>query len=113
MLWKKLWYLVPAMSAQNATVVRVLLPETLAASMDALSRQRCESRATLIREACAAYVAAAAHAVWEAEADRQYIASYTVHPETDEEEDWSAEYEAFLKEAREAEEFWKALPCSG
>ena len=106
-----LWYTSGAMN--RAKTVRVVMPEPLVASIDALSRQRCESRGALVREACAAYISSPSASAREAEAERRYIVSFTRYPETHEEEDWSEWYEAFLKETRETEEFWQELPCSG
>ncbi len=91
------------------------MPESLVYSLDKLSKERGESRSAILREAAARYVADAD----EAEAVRQYIISYEETPETDDErawgeagaifaaevwgeEDWSAEYEQFLKESDEA-----------
>jgi metal-responsive CopG/Arc/MetJ family transcriptional regulator len=64
------------MRAKSDTrIVQVPMPVSLVASMDLLSQERGESRATLILEACAEYIANAR----EAEMDRQYIESTAGH----------------------------------
>ncbi len=65
-------------------IIQVPVPEDLLRELDELSEKRDQSRAALIREACAEYMANLA----EAEADRRYIRSYTEMPETDEEREW-------------------------
>ncbi|MEK7247555.1 MAG: CopG family transcriptional regulator [Chloroflexota bacterium] len=75
------------------------IPEDLLATLDRYSKEAGTSRAALIREACAEYITRSE----EAEADRQYVESYTKFPESHEgdearmrmvaevwgEEDWS------------------------
>lgn len=65
-------------------VIQVPVPQELLSKLDELSAERGESRAALIREACAKYIAR----LEEAEAVQRYIRSYTEMPETEEEAKW-------------------------
>src|SRR3990172_11493790 len=87
---------------KKTKIIQVPVPEDLLEALDRLSSERGESRSSVIREACAEYIAS----VEEAEADRRYVESYRKYPEDPalgitgarlateawEEEDWSADY---------------------
>jgi metal-responsive CopG/Arc/MetJ family transcriptional regulator len=66
-------------------IIQVPVPEDLLRELDELSEKRDQSRAALIREACAEYMAN----LEEAEADRRYVQSYTETPDTEEEKEWA------------------------
>jgi metal-responsive CopG/Arc/MetJ family transcriptional regulator len=68
---------------KKTRIIQVPMPEDLVYSLDKLSHERGESRAFILREAAAQYIANAD----EAERDRRYIESYEKFPEEDE-GDW-------------------------
>jgi predicted transcriptional regulator len=59
-------------------IIQVPIDEPLLRQLDKLSRQRRQSRAAVIREACAKYVASAR----DAELERRYIEGYRRFPES-------------------------------
>ena len=89
-----------SMSKRNK-IIQVPIQEDLLGILDAVSRERGQSRAAFIREACAQYVAS----LREAELDRQYVEGYLKFPED------PAEGEAWIKNAAEVwgEESWEDL----
>jgi hypothetical protein len=68
---------------KKTRIIQVPMPESLVNELDRLSDEHGESRASVIREAAARYIASAR----EAEAVREYIESYENDPEVDE-GDW-------------------------
>ena len=96
-------------------IIQVPMPSELLEQLDEVAAQRGESRSFMIREACAEYIASSR----EAELVRQYIEEYERTPETREErewvetatalaaetlagEDWSKEYEEFVRAEEES-----------
>lgn len=73
------------MPKKKNKIIQVPMPEELVESLDRMSYERGESRAFVIREAAAKYVADAD----EAEAVRQYIEGYEKLPPTEEERQWA------------------------
>ena len=82
-------------------IIQVPMPEDLLGELDTLSQQRDRSRAALIREACAEYLASAE----EAEKTRQYVAGYEKFPEDKEDAAWAKMGEQELAK-RLAEDEW-------
>ena len=82
-------------------VIQVPMQEDLLGRLDEASRERGQSRAAFIREACARYMAS----LREAELDRQYEEGYRKFPED------PAEGEMWTKNAAEVwgEESWEDL----
>ena len=66
-------------------IIQVPMPEDLLGELDALSQQQDRSRAALIREACAEYLASAE----EAEKSRQYVEGYEKFPEDEDDVAWA------------------------
>lgn len=79
-LWNILWYSFH-MPKKKSKIIQVPMPEELVESLDRLSYERGESRAFVIREAAAKYVARAE----DAEKARRYIEGYEKFPEDEEE----------------------------
>ena len=69
-----MWYYVAVMANK---IIQVPVDETLLENLDAVSRQRSQSRSALIREACRQYM----RAIEEEEQDRLYAESYRRSPE--------------------------------
>jgi metal-responsive CopG/Arc/MetJ family transcriptional regulator len=78
-----LWYNFHNM--KRSKIIQVPMSEDLLKELDALSREQDRSRASLIREACAEYIANAE----EAEKVRQYIEGYEKFPEDEEDAIWA------------------------
>lgn len=87
--------------ATKARIIQVPIGEELLSKLDEISVERGESRAAVIREACAKYVTR----LEEAAAIERYIRSYTETPETEEEKQW-AELGAQLAAEVWGEEDW-------
>ena len=79
-------------------IIQVPMTEDLVGDLDALSREQDRSRASLIREACAEYIANAE----EADKVRRYIDAYERFPEDAEE---FADLRRAAIEAMEPEDF--------
>ena len=86
---------------KKTKIIQVPVPEDLLEALDRLSNERGESRSSVIREACAEYIAS----VEEAEADRRYVEGYTRFPEDEEDEGWGEFGEQELSK-RLAEDTW-------
>ena len=82
-------------------VIQVPIQEDLLGTLDEVSRERGQSRAAFIREACARYVAS----LHEAELEQQYVEGYLKFPED------PAEGEMWTKNAAAVwgEESWENL----
>ena len=82
-------------------IIQVPMPEDLLGELDTLSQQQDRSRAALIREACAEYLASAE----EAKKTRQYVAGYEKFPEDEGDAAWAKMGEQELAR-RLAEDEW-------
>jgi metal-responsive CopG/Arc/MetJ family transcriptional regulator len=71
--------------ATKARIIQVPIGEELLSKLDEISVERGESRAAVIREACAKYIATAE----KEELVRRYIEGYEKFPETQEELDFA------------------------
>jgi len=69
---------------KRTKVIQVPIQEYLLGRLDEVSRERGQSRAAFIREACAHYVTS----LREAELDRQYVEGYKRFPESTEDAEW-------------------------
>ena len=67
-------------------VIQVPIQEDLLGTLDEVSRERGQSRAAFIREACARYVAS----LHEAELEQQYVEGYKRFPESTKDSEWRA-----------------------
>jgi metal-responsive CopG/Arc/MetJ family transcriptional regulator len=65
-------------------VIQVPMSQALASSLDDVSREREQSRAALIREACERFLQELQEERW----DREYAEAYRRIPETDEDDEW-------------------------
>ncbi len=82
-------------------IIQVPMSEDLLGELDALSQQQDRSRASLIRQACAEYLASAE----EAEKTSRYIEGYEKFPEDEEDAAWAKMGEQELAK-RLAEDEW-------
>ena len=78
-----MWYYVEAM-AMRSKVIQVPVGEALLDSLDELSRERGQSRAALIREACERLL----KQLEDERLDREYEEGYRKFPESDEDDEW-------------------------
>lgn len=78
-----MWYTIEAVPTK-IKVVQVPMSQTFVDGLDELSRERDQSRAALIREACERFV----KALEEERLDREYAEAYRRFPESDEDDEW-------------------------